>query len=69
LRPTTVVVANQYGATPRGPYSVEHFGNYARSNTRTAILTAGLMLWHILATTSVLVGSGQSANATTIAAY
>jgi len=65
----TVVVADQYGATPRGPYSVERFGNYVLQNTRTANPHDGLMLWQILATTSVPVGTGQSANATTIAAY
>lgn len=65
----TVVVADQYGRTPRGPYAIERDGRYVLANTTNANAHDGLMLWEILKTQSVAAGSAQSANATTAAGY
>jgi hypothetical protein len=61
----TIVVADQYGRTPRGPYSVERSIGYVINNARNP--HDGAMLWQILKTQSVAAGSAQSANATTVA--
>jgi len=63
----TIVVADQYGRTPRGPYSVQRSGGYVLANTHSANPHDGLMLWQILKTQSVPAGSAQSANANTVA--
>jgi hypothetical protein len=65
----TVVVADQYGRTPRGPYSIERSGKYVIANTSNANAHDGLMLWQVLKTQSVAAGSAQSANATSAASY
>jgi hypothetical protein len=65
----TIVVADQYGRTPRGPYSIERDGNYVIHNTTNANAHDGLMLWQILKTQSVAAGSAQSANSNTAADY
>jgi hypothetical protein len=65
----TVVVADQYGHTPRGPYSIERSGGHVIHNTVTANAHDGLMLWEVTKTQSVAAGSAQSANATTAASY
>jgi hypothetical protein len=65
----TVVVADQYGHTPRGPYSIERSGGHVIHNTVSANAHDGLMLWEVTKTQSVAAGSAQSANATTAASY
>jgi hypothetical protein len=65
----TVVVADQYGHAPRGPYSIERSGGHVIHNTVSANAHDGLMLWEVTKTQSVAAGSAQSANATTAASY
>ncbi|CAK0758097.1 exported hypothetical protein [Gammaproteobacteria bacterium] len=63
----TLVVADQYGRTPRGPYSVERFAKTVLNNQNNANPHDGLMLWQIQKTQSVAADAALSANATSVA--
>lgn len=64
----TLVVEDQYGRSPRGPYSVQRFGGHVLANTATPNVHDGMMLWDTGLTASVPAGAAMSANATTVAA-
>jgi len=66
--PGTIVVADQYGRTPRGPYSVQRSGGFVLANKATPNPHDGLMLWDTGLTSSIPAGACPSANATTVAA-
>ena len=64
--PGTIAVEDQYGRSPRGPYSVQRFGGHALAGKVNA--HDGLMLGDTGLTSSIPAGASMSANAVTAAA-